>query len=183
LTTQAIDRENDDFEAADRILPQEGELSEEKKYAFNWRNLWIASLTQALPQVLGLVLVSYAFKFALMAQMNQGSIPGLFSVTSIYISILFYMVFGETISCTKIMGILLMMPCVILLSLDKKVVNEDSDYSERQLVEFGSYAVIMGVLAPVFWTFKVYWTRRTINDKTYDLKDLALDTVLFKTFF
>ncbi len=77
------------------------------------------------------MLVSYAFKFALMAQMNQGSIPGLFSVTSIYISILFFIVFGEVISCAKIMGILMMMPCVILLSIDKKVVTEESQYTER----------------------------------------------------
>lgn len=41
----------------------------------------------------------------------------------------------------------------------------------------------MGVLAPVFWTFKVYWTRKTILEKSYDLKDLAIDTVVFKTFF
>ncbi len=66
------------------------------------------------------MLVSYAFDFALKAQMNQGSIPGLFATTSIYISAFFYIKFKEVVSCPKILGMLLFLPCVVLLSLDKK---------------------------------------------------------------
>ena len=77
-----------------------------------------------MPSLGGLVLVAYAFKFALLAEMNQGCIPSLFSVTAIYVSALFYCKFKEVISVSKIIGILMMIPCVILLSMDPKEVDE-----------------------------------------------------------
>jgi len=102
-------------------------MTNQRLYSFNWRNLAMLTLTQALPAFIGLALVTYAFKFALIAQMNQGAIPSLFSICSIYISILFYFCFKEVISCSKIFGILLMLPCVLLLSFDKKVATEATD--------------------------------------------------------
>lgn len=56
--------------------------------------------------------------------MNQGCITSLFSVTGIYISIIFYLKFKEVISISKIIGILMMVPCVVILSLDPKEVDE-----------------------------------------------------------
>ena len=73
-----------------------------------------------MPSLGGLILVTYAFKFALLAEMNQGCIPSLFALAGIYISILFYLAFNEVISLSKIFGILLMIPCVTLLSLATK---------------------------------------------------------------
>ena len=70
--------------------------------------------------MIGLCFVAYAFKFAKLAEMNQGCIPSLFAVTSIYIAVLFYFKFGEVISPTKIVGMALMIPAVIVLSLDPK---------------------------------------------------------------
>ncbi len=43
---------------------------------------------------------------------------------------------------------------------------------------YGGLAVLMGLSAPLFWTFRTYFTRRTINDKSYEVNDLAIDTVL-----
>ena len=68
----------------------------------------------------GLCFVAYAFKYAKLAEMNQGCIPSLFTVNSIYVSTLFYFKFNEKITISQIIGIFLMIPCVILLSLDKK---------------------------------------------------------------
>ena len=110
--------------------------------------------------------------------MNQGCIPSLFSITGIYVTVLFYFVFKEKISCSMIMGVLAMIPCVIFLSLDKKVESEESDLTKDQLVMYGGLAVLMGLSAPLFWTFRTYFTRRTINDKSYEINDLAIDTVL-----
>ena len=135
----------------------------------------LVTLTQALPSFMGLVFVSYAFKFALLAQMNQGCIPSLFSVCSIYVGILFYFAFKESISCAKIIGIAMMVPCVILLSLDKKEESEDSDLSEQEMVTYGSLAILMGVLAPIFWTFKTYFARKVIDEKCYNIDDFAMD--------
>ena len=69
-------------------------------------------------------MVAYAFKFALLADMNQGCIPSLFSVTGIYVAVIFYFKFNEVISVSKIIGIVMMIPCVVLLSLDPKEVDE-----------------------------------------------------------
>ena len=153
---------------------------EQPTYVFNYRNLIIASLTQAMPSLCGLVLVAYAFKFALMAGMNQGCIPSLFSVTSIYIAILFYFAFGEVISNAKIVGIAMMIPCVILLSLDKKVADEESDVTVHDMQIYGGIAVLFAVLAPLFWTTKAYFARKSIEAKLFiTTKDLALDSALF----
>ena len=43
------------------------EANEMVQYKFNWHNLWIAAGTQAIPSLAGLILVAYAFKFALLA--------------------------------------------------------------------------------------------------------------------
>ena len=40
------------------------------KFVFNWKNLAFIVLTQALPSLGGLILVAYAFKYALLADMN-----------------------------------------------------------------------------------------------------------------
>ena len=71
-----------------------------------------------------------------------------------------------------------MMPCVLLLSLDKKVASEDFGLTDDELNYYGNLAVLMGLLAPVSWTFRTYFTRRIINDKSYVINDLAIDTVL-----
>ena len=102
-------------------------MDSKDKFEFNWKNLAIVVLTQALPCNCALILVAYAFKFALYAEMNQGCIPSLFSVTGIYIAVLFYFMFKEVLSCSHIFGIALMVPCVICLALDKKQVETSED--------------------------------------------------------
>lgn len=75
----------------------------------------------------GLVLVAYAFKFAKLAEMNQGCIPSLFTVTGIYVAIVFYFKFDEKLAKPQILGIGLMTACVVVLSMDKKVEGESSN--------------------------------------------------------
>ena len=113
----------------------------------------------------GQVCVAYAFKFALDAEMNQGCIPSLFCVMSIYVGVIFYFAFNERISGTKILGILMMIPCVLFLSLDKKIVDEgsDSEFTAEQMRTYGLIAILFGVSAPLFWTYKSYWTRKAIE--------------------
>ena len=71
-----------------------------------------------------------------------------------------------------------MMPCVLLLSLDKKEASEDFGLTEDELKFYGNLAILMGVIAPLTWTFKTYFTRSVIEDKSYVINDLAIDTVL-----
>lgn len=61
-----------------------------------------------------------AFKYALIADINQGCIPSLFCITSIYVAVLFYFVFKEAISKPKIIGIGMIVLCIVLIAMDKK---------------------------------------------------------------
>ena len=44
---------------------------------------------------------------------------------------------------------------------------------------YGAYAVICGMLAPFFWTFKAFITRKVIEDKSFPTWDLAIDQQFF----
>ena len=116
MTINDIDNSSDQFE---RVRETRSDTDAEA-YEFDWSYLVFIIFLQALPSCGGLVFVAYSFKFALYADMNQGSIPSLFTLASIYVSIIFYFKFNEVISKPKILGILLMIPCVVILSLDKK---------------------------------------------------------------
>ena len=89
-----------------------------ENYEFNWRNLNILVWTQSATSLAGLVFLAYAFKFALFADMNQGCIPSLLAVTTIYTAVLFYFVFNEVISCAHIIGVGMMVACVVLLAIN-----------------------------------------------------------------
>ena len=76
-----------------------------------------------MPWFVGLFFAFFAFKFALSADLNQGCVPSLFAVMNIYIAIVFYFSFNETLSGSQISGIVLIMACIVLIAMDKK---EDS---------------------------------------------------------
>ena len=44
--------------------------NDDSQYRFNWGNLNTVVLTQAMPSSVGMLLVSYAFNFALLAEVN-----------------------------------------------------------------------------------------------------------------
>ena len=62
--------------------------------------------------------------------MNQGTIPSLFPLLGFYVAVVFFFKFKEVISFAKIIGIAIMIPAVLLLSLDKKVPDADSEYTQ-----------------------------------------------------
>ena len=41
---------------------------------------------------------------------------------------------------------------------------------------YGIVAVSFGILAPLFWLVKVYYIRLTIDDKSFVLYDMAIDS-------
>ena len=63
------------------------------------------------------------------AGINTGVLPCIFSMTTFYISVIFYYKLNEKISTTKIVGIILMIPCMTFISLgadvDKLPAQED----------------------------------------------------------
>ena len=90
-----------------------------------------------LTSVVALILIAFAFKFALLANINQGCIPILFSFAGIYCAVIFYFKFGEVLSCSKILGIFLMLLSVVMLSLESSL-NAKTEVSASTLVETSS---------------------------------------------
>lgn len=73
-----------------------------------------------------------------------------------------------------------MMPCVILLSLDRKdAADSDNGLTTKEMQLYGIYAVIMGLTAPFIWTFKAYYIRCTLEKKEFPILDLSLDQNFF----
>ena len=131
-----------------------------ESYSFNWQNFRTLVFFIGLPALGGFFFVFYAFKFALLADINQGCVPSLFAVTNIYIAIVFYFCFNEPLTCTQITGIALIVACIILLAMDEK---EDSVDQERSIVltaeqkhVYGVFAILCAVGAPFLWTLRSY---------------------------
>ena len=47
----------------------------------------------------------------------------------------------------------------------------------------GIMAVTFGISAPFFWLISIYYIRLTIEEKSFDLYDLAIDTIFFYNIF
>mmetsp|Transcript_31507 Transcript_31507/g.41716 ORF Transcript_31507/g.41716 Transcript_31507/m.41716 type:complete len:272 (+) Transcript_31507:253-1068(+) len=133
----------------------------------------------------GLILVAYCFKFAKMAGINQGCLPCIFSMTIFYVSVLFYFKFGEKISMMKIVGTLLMIPCIVFLSLGGGPGGESSDetsqdeYSDSQKQVFAVISVIFAMSAPFFWTTKMLYLRKSEGEFGFNLFDIAIDAQIY----
>lgn len=170
---------NDDFRSA---APR---LKSSYLYVFDWHNFAVVTLTQSLPMLIGMILVAYAFKFTAMAGMNQGCIVCLFSVTSIYIAILFNFMFKESISWCKIAGIFVMIGCIVTLSLTPQAdvtASEDAVVSSQDQQKYRYYAVAVAISAPFFWTTQSYFLRRSAERGDFNLFDMAIDQTLFINF-
>ena len=85
--------------------------------SFNSANLIPLSLVAAI-SLLCMVIVSNGFNFAKIGEMNQAIVTCLFNVTAIYISVVFYFKFGETIPPIKAFGMLLVILCVVFLCIE-----------------------------------------------------------------
>ena len=77
-----------------------------------------------LPNLLGLIFLAWAFKFAAMANLNQGIITTLSSLSGVYTMVWFYFKFNEIISFAQMAGMLLMLVSVILLALEGTIGNK-----------------------------------------------------------
>jgi len=83
--------------------------------------------SQAMTSLGGLILVAYTFKFAKMAEINQGTLTCIFSLTTFYVSLLFYFKFNEKVSAMKIIGMILMLPCIAFLALGSNTTADVTD--------------------------------------------------------
>ena len=155
--------------------------SPDKVYIFRWKNLMLVLLTQALPVLLDLFVLSHTFQVAKLGQLNDAYITCLFSLTSIYVAVMFHFAFREELSRSKIVGMLLMVVTVITLTTNK---HRDTD--NQALTEISSKwkqfyqltALALGVLGPYMWTCKYYYLKIALELRCFHTEDLAVDQYL-----
>ena len=121
-----------------------------------------------------------------MAGLNPGSITTLFSLTSIYVAILFYFCFDEKLSPAKIAGIILIFFSAVILAYDNKSsriesdeVGKYSDITVEQMKDYGLLAIFMAFCGPFFWTFRSYNAKVAITSENFEPDDLAIDCNFF----
>lgn len=141
-----------------------------------WKNLypllgnWFANTGHVF-------LFTYAFKFAKKGGLNQGIIPIVTTMATLYNSIIFYKAFGEKVSPPKIFGMLFTVGCVVCLALDsasrKAVPGSDTDPINSV------YALLCAFMVPVGFSFKHYLIRKFKG--TYDSNHLPLDSAILES--
>lgn len=78
----------------------------------------IALAGNFIPNILGLITLSMAFKYAALGGLNQGILPTLTSLAGVYSAIIFYFKFAEKISFPQFIGMFLMIISVVFLGLE-----------------------------------------------------------------
>ena len=71
-----------------------------------------------IPNLLGLISIALAFKYAAKGGLNQGILPTLTSLSGVYSAFIFYFSFNELVSPAQIFGMILMLVCVVFLGLE-----------------------------------------------------------------
>jgi hypothetical protein len=104
-------------------------------------------------------LFTYAFMFAKKGGLNQGIIPIVTTLATLYNSIIFYKAFGERVSPPKIFGMFFTIGCVTCLALDaasrKQVVGGPVTESK-----YAVYSLLCAFMVPVGFSFKHYLIRK-----------------------
>ena len=149
--------------------------------------------SQAMTILIGLVMVAYSFKYAKMAEINQGCLPCIFSITTFYVCVLFYIKFGEKISAIRIIGTLLMLPCIVFIALGSTpeaksseeasapAADDDESYTDEQKQIFAILSVAFAMMAPFFWTARCLYLRLSEDRYNFNLFDLAIDSQIYQS--
>lgn len=142
-----------------------------------------------MPLTGSLIFLVYAFKFAILSGLNPGSITTLFSLTSIYVAILFYFCFDEKLTAAKSAGIVLIFACAVILAFDEKPATlldltttddeEETVVDGKAMRDYGLLAILMAFCGPLFWTFRSYHAKKALIDESFQEQDLAIDCNFF----
>ena len=130
-----IDKESSNFWSRQNLSFEDNERQIEANspiYRFKWDCLAMLFLSRASTQFIGLVCIAYCFKYAELAGINQGCVTSIFSMMIFYVSVLFYFVYNERISRSKVLGIALMFPCVLLLAVGSTENDEEPNTQSLQ---------------------------------------------------
>ena len=125
-----------------------------------------------------------AFKYATLAEMNQGVVTSLFSTYCVFTSLIFYFLFKEQLQRKFIIGIAFMLACVALVSCPPPSKNNnESSQGIDVLVPAKTdtnmiAAITFGLMAPLFISVFISVSRYWTLNYGYKSQDLTLDTFM-----
>lgn len=141
-----------------------------------WKNL-IPLLGNWFANTGHVFLFTYAFKYAKMGGLNQGIIPIITTLATLYNSIIFYKAFGEKVSPPKIFGMLFTVACVVCLALDSA--SRKADLKTGTNPKYSLYALILAFFVPMGFSMKHYLIRKYKG--SYDSNHLPLDSAILES--
>jgi multidrug transporter EmrE-like cation transporter len=135
--------------------------SPQTEYEINWKVVRFM-LLQIIPTWITFFLFSFALKYAKLAQINQGCVVALFTINSFYTAMIFYSAFNEKISCSKILGMILMMGSVACLVIESSKDTYEDETESVEVLEtsdrmfYGCLSICLALLTPFIWACMTY---------------------------
>ena len=123
-------------------------------------------------------MITYAYKFALDAEMNQGVVTSFNTLVGIYIAILMYFLLDQRILCVELVGMVLMLPCIFIIVNNISVKDDDDvDVEMTEKEEYGYFAIGIALTAPLIFSVKNFFIR--IGPSISNVRELSIDQMLF----
>lgn len=125
--------------------------------------------------------ITYAFYFAILAEINTGVIPCLFNMSGLFNAVIFYIKFKETFSVIKGIGMAMMFICIACLVIESS--EKETGSQEIWTYKFtkegcGFMSVFLGCLSPVLFTTQTYFNRLAVAEHKCHAWDLGIDTII-----
>ena len=108
---------------------------------------------------MNLVTITYAFKYAILAGINQGVILTLNSLTALYNVLIFRVFFNERVSIVQLSGMLIMIACVILIGVSTSVTEAEDTLDGENKQSYAILAISFSFLSPLFLSLKHIFIR------------------------
>ncbi|CDW81466.1 UNKNOWN [Stylonychia lemnae] len=145
---------------------------------FKWKNL-IPLLGNGLTNLFNLVTITMAFKYAKLANMNQGIVSTLNTLTSVYNLFIFYFGFGERVTIIQFIGMLVMLSCIAFVSIStRQEIPENSPQSYEDLQYNAGISLIYAFLSPLCLSIKHIFVRK--YRQQYNSWDVSIDALIFE---
>jgi drug/metabolite transporter (DMT)-like permease len=118
----------------------------------------IPLLGNGITNLINLVSMTYAFKYAKLGGINQGVLLTLNSLAAVYLLFIFYFLFKEKVTVIQSIGILLMLTCVSMIAINAKTQNESTDLGSDKSF-YAILSILCGLCSPLALSTKHIFVR------------------------
>ncbi|CAI2368585.1 unnamed protein product [Moneuplotes crassus] len=143
---------------------------------FRWAAV-LAILMDSVTKISGGLTAILSFKYALYAEINQGAITTVFSISSIFVAMISFFIFGEKLTKFHLIGMFLLIGCALLIVFSK------TSGSNEKMEIYGEEVDKVSTVLPVFFALltTLIYSLRTICIKLY-VKKLKFHTIDYMTY-